>query len=116
MNDGVALHDIKFCSKVFDSVDCSILLRSGWCLYSRFLEIIYPSDRWQPCVTYVYWPILLFSLFVNDLPNAVDQSCVNMHDDDTELHCSGNDLQQVQHDLQSDICQIQTCLLSVKCV
>ena len=53
---------------------------------------------------------LLFSLFVNDLPNVVDHTCVNMYADDTELHCSEDDLQSVQYDLQSDNNQIQTWL------
>jgi len=37
---------------------------------------------------------LLFSLFVNDLPNVEDHFYVNMYADDTELHCSGDDLEQ----------------------
>ena len=42
---------------------------------------------------------LLFSLFVNYLSNVVDHTCVNMHADDIELHCSGDDLQLVQDDV-----------------
>ena len=57
------------------------------------------------------WSILgpqLFSLLVNDLPNVVDHTFLNnYYADDTELHCSGDNLQLVQDDLQSDINQIQ---------
>ena len=37
-------------------------------------------------------PLVLFSLFVNDMPNVVDRTCFNMYADDTD-----------QDDLQSDI-------------
>ena len=44
------------------------------------------------------WP-LLFSIFVNNLPAIVEHTNVNMYADDTELHCFGEDLQQVESNL-----------------
>jgi len=41
----------------------------------------------------------------------VVHACVNMYADETELHCSGDDLHQVQGDLHLDIYRIQ----QVKC-
>ena len=95
-------------AKAFDSVDHTILL--GKLTYHGVVDGAhawfksYLSYRRQ-CVKYdgslsswgsigvgvlqgsILGP-LLFSLFVNDLPNVVDHTCVNMYADDTELHCS----------------------------
>ena len=54
--------------------------------------------------------LLLFSIFVNDLPSVVDHAQINMYAHDTELHCCGEDLQSVQNDLQSDLYRIQDWL------
>ena len=53
---------------------------------------------------------LLFSIFVNDLPSVVNHAQINMFADDTELHCSGEDLPSVQNDLQSDLHRVQNWL------
>ena len=53
---------------------------------------------------------LLFSIFVNDLPNVVTHAQINMYADDTELHCCGQDLQNVQCDLQLYLCKVQDWL------
>ena len=53
---------------------------------------------------------LLFSIFVNDLPNVVTHAQINMYADDTELHCCGEDLRNVQCDLQLDLCKVQDWL------
>ena len=37
----------------------------------------------------------------------MEHSSINMYADDTELHCSGDKLQNVQNDLQSDLFQVQ---------
>ena len=50
---------------------------------------------------------LLFSIFVNDLPNVVTHAQINMYADDTELHCCGKDLRNVQCGLQLDLCKVQ---------
>ena len=53
----------------------------------------------------------LFScIFVNDLPNVVTHAQINMYADDTELHCCGEDLWNVQCDLQLDLCKVQDWL------
>ena len=53
---------------------------------------------------------LLFSIYVNDLPNVVKSSQLNMYADDTQLHCCGRDLSLVQKDFQGDIDQVQVWL------
>ena len=53
---------------------------------------------------------LLFSIFVNDLPNMVAHVQINMYADDTELHFCDEDLQNVQNDLQFDFCRVQDWL------
>ena len=40
--------------------------------------------------------LLLFSIYVNDLPNAISSSDVNMFADDTEIHFSHGDLLTVE--------------------
>ena len=46
---------------------------------------------------------LLFSIYVNDLPNAISLSDINMYADDTELHFSNSDLSVVEKTLQADV-------------
>ena len=53
---------------------------------------------------------LLFSIYVNDLPNVVKSSQLNMYADDTQLHCCGRDLSLVQKDFQGDIDHVQVWL------
>ena len=53
---------------------------------------------------------LLFSIFVNDLPNVVAHVHINMYADDTVLHCCGEDLWNVQNDAQFDLCRVQDWL------
>ena len=53
---------------------------------------------------------LLVSIFENDLPNVVAYAQINMYADDTELHCRCEDLQNVQCDLQLDLCRVQDWL------
>ena len=58
-----------------------------------------------------YWgPYCIFSIFVNDLPNVVAHAQSNMYADDTVLHCCGEDLWNVQNDLQFDLCRVQDWL------
>ena len=38
----------------------------------------------------------MFSIYVNDLPNAISLSDINMYADDTELHFSNSDLSAVE--------------------
>jgi len=52
----------------------------------------------------------LFSIFVNDLPVIVEYANVNLYADDTELHCCGEDLRQVECNFQSDLNRIQRWL------
>jgi len=54
--------------------------------------------------------LLLFSIFVNDLPTVVEHAEVNMYADDTELHCCGNSLQTVESNRQSDLDRIHCWL------
>ena len=39
---------------------------------------------------------LLFSIYINDLPNVISSSDVNMFADDTEIHFSHSDLLTVE--------------------
>ena len=64
------------------------------------------SEWGSVCVSVPYGSILgplLFSINVNDLPNVVKSSQLNMYADDTQLHCCGRDLSLVQKDFQGDI-------------
>ena len=54
--------------------------------------------------------LLLFSIFVNDLPAIVEHANDNMYADDTELHCGSENLQHVQDNFQPDLNQIQRWL------
>ena len=49
---------------------------------------------------------LLLSIFVNDLPNVVVHAQINMYADNTELHCCGEELRNIQNDIQFDLCRL----------
>ena len=65
------------------------------------------SAGWDWCATGLnIRALIVFYIFVNDLPTVVDHAQIK-YADDTELHCCGEDLQCVQNDLQSDFYQAQ---------
>ena len=49
---------------------------------------------------------LLFSIYVNDLPNSVNTCDINMYADDTELHFCHSQLGRVEQVFQSEIEQV----------
>ena len=53
---------------------------------------------------------LLFSIYMNDIPNAVQICELNLYADDMEMHCSNADLSHAEHDLQRDIHSVQSWL------
>ena len=53
---------------------------------------------------------LLFSIYMNDLPNVVQICELNLYADDMELHCSNADLAGAEHDLQQDIQSVNSWL------
>ena len=55
--------------------------------------------------------LLLFSIYVNDLPHVILLSAINMFADDTELHFSHSDLLTVEQTLQSDIWNVSIWLV-----
>ena len=57
---------------------------------------------------------LLFSIYVNDLPNAISSSDVNMFADDTEIHFSHGDLLTVEQTLQTDLQSVSAWLVTNK--
>ena len=57
---------------------------------------------------------LLFSIYVNDLPNVISLSDVNMFADDTEIHFSHSDLLTVERTLQADIQNVSFWLVANK--
>ena len=46
---------------------------------------------------------LLFSIYVNDLPNSVNTCDINMYADDTELHYCCSHLQEVERVIQNEL-------------
>ena len=54
---------------------------------------------------------LLFSIYVNDLPNAIFSSDINIFADDTELHYCHSNLLTVEHTLQADLENISIWLM-----
>ena len=46
---------------------------------------------------------LLFSTYVNDLPNAISSTDINMYADDTELHFSHSYFSVMEKTLQADV-------------
>jgi len=49
---------------------------------------------------------LLFSIYVNNLPNSISSCDDNMYADNTELHCSGSQLERVEQVLQDELAKV----------
>jgi len=54
---------------------------------------------------------LLFSIYINDLPNVISSSDINMYADNTELHFSNRDVSVIEKTLQDDVNNVSTWLL-----
>ena len=50
---------------------------------------------------------LLFSIFINDLPQICSDSQTHLYADDTVIYSSSTDISQIQHSLQSDFNLVQ---------
>ena len=57
---------------------------------------------------------LLFSIFINDLPQICLDSQINLYADDTVLYSSSSDILQIQHSQQSDFNLVQIWFSSNK--
>ena len=57
---------------------------------------------------------LLFSIFINDLPQICLDSQIHLYADDTVLYSSSSDILQIQHSLQSDFNLVQIWFSSNK--
>ena len=53
---------------------------------------------------------LLFSIYMNDLPNVVQICELNLYADDMEMHCSDANLASTECDLQQDIQSVNSWL------
>ena len=53
---------------------------------------------------------LLFLIYINDLPQAVQHSSVTMYADDTSLCHQSRDLTQLNEAINSDLKKLETCL------
>jgi hypothetical protein len=117
--NGVLFLDFK---KAFDTVDHCILLRKleqyGIKGTAQKLFKSYLNNRKQVCVLNVkseqkaiqcgvpQWSNLgplLFSIYVNDLPNCFEHTQTSMFADDTNLTCSGVSTAEIEYKLNSDL-------------
>ena len=57
---------------------------------------------------------LLFLIYVNDLPNCVENSNIRMSADDTTLTASGKSIQQIESKINCDLINIKKWLLANK--
>ena len=57
---------------------------------------------------------LLFSIFINDLPQTCSNCQIHLYADDTVIYSPGSDTPQIQHLLQSDFISVQNWLFSNK--
>lgn len=57
---------------------------------------------------------LLFSIFINDLPQMCSDSQIHLYADDTVLYYSSANISHIQHTLQSDFNKVQQWFLSNK--
>lgn len=50
---------------------------------------------------------LLFTIFINDLPNVCSNCSVHLYADDTVIYTSDSDITTIQRSLQNDFCLLQ---------
>ncbi len=125
--NGVLFLDFK---KVFDTVDHCILLQKlekyGIKGTAHKLIRSYLSNRKQVCILNnsksqqktVQCGIpqssnlgpLLFSVYINDLPNCLKHTQASMFADDTNLTCTGSSANEIEHELNSDLCNVNRWL------
>ena len=53
---------------------------------------------------------LLFSIYINDLPNCLKYTQASMFADDTNLSCSGSSPEGIEHKLNTDLCNVNRWL------
>ena len=116
-------------AKAFDCVDHSILLQKlphysiisnafSWLtsfLSGRTQQVTFQGSLSSSGCVKVEGSILgplIFSIYVNDLPNVISSSDVDMFADDTEIHFSHSDLLTVEQTLQADIQNVSFWLVA----
>ncbi len=129
--NGVLFLDFK---KAFDTVDHCILLQKlekyGIKGTAHKLIRSYLSNRKQVCILNnsksqqktVQCGIpqgsnlgpLLFSIYINDLPNCLKHTQASMFADDTNLTCTGSSANEIEHKLNSDLCNVNRWLRANK--
>lgn len=127
-NHNVAVSVFIDIKKAFDTVSHSILLMKleAYGVRSGALEFFksYLSSRQQQVVLKqfksAYQTVtcgvpqgsvlgpLLFSLFINDLPNAIQCSQILMYADDTALIFTGNSLESIENPINNELQRIST--------
>ena len=53
----------------------------------------------------------LFTLFINDVPNAVENCTVNLYADDTAIYTSESDPKCVSTRLEEDLSRVAKCIM-----
>ena len=125
--DGLVFIDLK---KAFDTVDHEILcqklvhygvkqrelawFRSYLCNRKQFFRVNVVSSKTEGIVVGVpkgsYLGHLLFFIYINDLPQAVQNSTVSMYADDISLCYQSSDIDQLNEAINNDLKQLDIWL------
>ena len=113
-------HDILISKLPYYGLDGKVLLWIQNYLTDRTQRVCLDNDQssWSRVAIGVpqgsILGLLLFTLYINDLPTAINHCDVNIYTDDTEIHSSNSSLKALTSHIQEDLDSIDLWMSSIR--